>query len=282
VGRRRLRKREEATDEVDQTRNAAVCTLRFALHCPKLERGTGSTSHGSYRALPVGCRIRVQFLASSDWGNSMRDWGVRAAGRRMEDAVVTVLLGAEEWVLGFVAVQQPAVLQVEDNVVPDRIDDHVEAAEESNRSLKGSCPRALLHHAERMRPCARDEGGEGECVWSAGREKDASEDCSGRPRGKEVGHLRYGPGHISGRRNFGIAILVKTERRVEGGSSAGRAPRDPPLEDLDAGLLPPSSYAGSVDPRLVCHCWAGGRKRIHAASPTQGAGRECEAVRKPI
>jgi hypothetical protein len=110
---------------------------------------------------------------------------------------VSVMLCAEEWVLGFVVVQQPTTLQVEVHVVPDRLDDHVETAEESNRPLKGSCPRALLHHVERMRPCARDKGGEGKCVWGAGREEEAGEECSGRPRGKEVGHLRYGPGHIS-------------------------------------------------------------------------------------
>jgi len=82
----------------------------------------------------------------------------------MEDEVVPVMLGAEQRVLGFVVVQQPAALKVKDSVVPDRLDDHVEAAEESNVSLRGSCPRALLHHVERMWPCARDEGGEGECV----------------------------------------------------------------------------------------------------------------------
>ena len=103
---------------------------------------------------------------SSGWGhvcNSMRDRGARAAGRRMESDAASVMLGAEERVLSVVVVQQPAALKVKYSVFPDRLDNHVEAAEERNISLKGSCPRALLHH-ECMWPCARDEGGKGECV----------------------------------------------------------------------------------------------------------------------
>ncbi|KAJ1487121.1 hypothetical protein T484DRAFT_1787445 [Baffinella frigidus] len=123
----------------------------------------------------------------------MRDWPADRLYTE-DDFGVAVDLGVEERVVGVVVVQEAAALEVEDSVVrvpaPDRRDDHVEAAEASNRSRMGCCPRALLHReVERLRPSARDKGGERERVWSARREEDAGEEeRAARPHYKEVRH----------------------------------------------------------------------------------------------